>query len=357
MKNDLKNLNLSLDLFNQKHHETLWEHIEQKTYEQFQNFWQGVNFYRQHPFCAQQQHKTIIKTLYGATLCVYGAKGGKPIFIIPSLINSSSILDLYKDVSFIDYLTQKGFQVFCLDWGKPDERHLHFELIDYFEKIILPFLYEIKHITSQKPIVTGYCMGGIFALLVGQFVQNYIDKIILLAPPFDFHVPSLMYDQTLLNVWLEQCLKKHNHIPKEFIPYVFFIKNPFRIIQKYASFGPSYSDEKQKFFVCIEDWLNDPIDLARKVAIEVIDQWFLQNALKNQKWVFGGTKFDPASIKTKVLLVSPLKDSVIPTESNIQLTSVLPNVNFITPNLGHVGIVASLKAKEKFWPFLTSFMH
>lgn len=339
-----------------KHYENLWKNIEQKTYTQIQNFWKGVNFYRHHPFVSQQQPKKIISTLYGATLSTYGIEGGKPIFIIPSLINNASILDLYEDVSLIHYLTQKGFQVFCLDWGEPNDTHLDFELVDYFQKIILPFLHDIQHIKAQKPIVMGYCMGGIFALLAGQFAENYIDKIVLLAPPFDFHVSSLRYDSRLLEIWLEQNLKAEKHILKEFIPYVFFIKNPFRIIRKYASFGPSYAEDRQKIFVSIEDWLNNPMALARKVGVEVIEQWFLRNALKNNKWMFGGIKFNPASIKVKVLLVSSLKDSVIPHESNLKLMSILSNAVLLTPDLGHVGIVASLKAKENFWPSLISFI-
>ena len=349
-------MNLSLDLFNQKHHEDLWEKIEQKNYIQIENFWKGVHFYRNHPFVPFQQEKKIIHTLYGAILSVYGVEGGKPIFIIPSLINNASILDLYEDVSLIHYLAKNGFQVFCLDWGEPDKTHIDFELVDYFEKILIFFLHEINQISNQKPIVMGYCMGGIFALLAGQFAPDYIEKIVLLAPPFDFHVPNLEYDSKLLEVWLEQSLKADNHIPKECIPYVFFIKNPFRIIQKYASFGPSCSDDRQKLFVSIEDWLNDPIALARKVGIEVIDQWFLRNAIKNQEWTLGGIKVNLSLIKTKVLLVSPLKDSVIPQNSNLGLTSILPNVILSTPNLGHVGIVASSKAKETFWPSLVSFM-
>ena len=308
------------------------------------------------PLYHSNKKKKIIHTLYGAILSVYGVEGGKPIFIIPSLINNASILDLYEDVSLIHYLAKNGFQVFCLDWGEPDKTHIDFELVDYFEKILIFFLHEINQISNQKPIVMGYCMGGIFALLAGQFAPDYIEKIVLLAPPFDFHVPNLEYDSKLLEVWLEQSLKADNHIPKECIPYVFFIKNPFRIIQKYASFGPSCSDDRQKLFVSIEDWLNDPIALARKVGIEVIDQWFLRNAIKNQEWTLGGIKVNLSLIKTKVLLVSPLKDSVIPQNSNLGLTSILPNVILSTPNLGHVGIVASSKAKETFWPSLVSFM-
>jgi polyhydroxyalkanoate synthase subunit PhaC len=54
-----------------------------------------------------------------------------PLFIVFSLVSRSYVLDLTPGNSFVEHLTDAGFDVFLLDWGVPDERDAHNLLEDY----------------------------------------------------------------------------------------------------------------------------------------------------------------------------------------------------------------------------------
>ncbi|MEW6730211.1 MAG: hypothetical protein AB1489_02625, partial [Acidobacteriota bacterium] len=56
-----------------------------------------------------------------------------PLLIMCSLINRYYILDLTPGRSYVEYLLNQGFDVYIIDWGKPNyqDRHLSFE--DYID--------------------------------------------------------------------------------------------------------------------------------------------------------------------------------------------------------------------------------
>ena len=65
-------------------------------------------------------------------------QAGKPIFLVPSLVNRAYILDLMPGHSFTDYLKQEGWRPYLLDWGEPQQDSEALSLEAYITERLLP---------------------------------------------------------------------------------------------------------------------------------------------------------------------------------------------------------------------------
>ena len=50
-----------------------------------------------------------------------GPRKGKPLLLVPSLINQWYVLDLRAGASLVAALVESGLDVWCLDWGAPED--------------------------------------------------------------------------------------------------------------------------------------------------------------------------------------------------------------------------------------------
>src|SRR6478752_8682270 len=99
----------------------------------FTSFLDSIRSYRRHPF---QRPAPIAPVLWqeGSTLLLDYRKSGKPgrpILVVPSLINRGYILDLLPERSFMAFLAGEGFRPFLVDWQSPGEAERRFDLADY----------------------------------------------------------------------------------------------------------------------------------------------------------------------------------------------------------------------------------
>ena len=82
---------------------------------------EGLAKYESAPRAEPRPPKPVIAQQGPAKLRDYGGMG-RPLMLIPSLINPPSILDLDEEVSLADALSRTGRRVMLLDWGKAEER-------------------------------------------------------------------------------------------------------------------------------------------------------------------------------------------------------------------------------------------
>ena len=89
-----------------------------------------------------------------------------PILLVMSLISKPYILDLAPGQSLVEFLLDRGFDVYMIDWGTPRPEDKRLRLEDYVLDFI-PECVEVVHERSGEPDVSmvGYCMGGLLAAL------------------------------------------------------------------------------------------------------------------------------------------------------------------------------------------------
>src|SRR5687768_16629714 len=59
-----------------------------------------------------------------------------PLLIVPSLINRWYVVDLRPGASLVGALVDAGLDVYCLDWGVPDDEHRHLTWDDLVDRLL-----------------------------------------------------------------------------------------------------------------------------------------------------------------------------------------------------------------------------
>lgn len=328
--------------------ETLYPLLSEDAIAQATIFWRGVKRYQDYKTILSPSKTTPLWSRFSSTLWDYGGDGKRPFFIIPSLVNKSSILDLRPENSFIAALKKHGFHPLMLDWGVPGETESHMDIGDYMDLILRPALAEVNH-AYGKPDLMGYCMGGIMALQLSHMLPDRIKKLVLLATPINFKTGGISYPDATLHHFLEATTAYQGLIPSEATPSTFWLKDPFLIIKKYQKFATldqAFTDS----FVAIEDWVNDTVPLSKWVARTTLKDWYIENKLATNRW-----QFDLSKITTPTLMISPTRDSVVPKAASEILKDFI-KASQLSPQTGHVGLVSDPKIQAEYLPKIKGWL-
>lgn len=279
------------------------------------------------------------------------------LFCIPSLINKATIFDLADRFSFVKFLRENGIRPLLLDWGEPSFRERHFSSADYVAKFALDALKFSARSYSGNMHVLGYCLGGIFATALAQLAEDFIDGLIVLATPWDYHSDDsfrvALEDGQRKE--LQQKLGAEDLVPKEWMEWVFHLMQPYRFQEKFSRFN-SLSQEDQAHFIAMEYWVNDGVPLAPKVAIECLLDWPQDNVLQTHGWQVKGATIRPSTIRTPTLAIVPSNDTIVPSACALALARQIPDCQIIEPKAGHVSLMAGKRAPYMCWQPIVSWI-
>jgi pimeloyl-ACP methyl ester carboxylesterase len=121
-----------------------------------------------------------------------------PILLVPSLINRHYVLDLMPGKSFAEYLARQGYDVFCIDWGTPEDEDRYLTFDDFVDRYIGRALrVTCRTAGSGKAHLLGYCLGGTMAIIHAALHEERIASLALVAAPVRFD------DESLLALWTQ----------------------------------------------------------------------------------------------------------------------------------------------------------
>ena len=321
-------------------------------------FLAGIEGYRAHPYRRRLEDPPVLWQAGTTRVLAFGGDTvGAPVLLVPSLINRAYILDLRAERSFARYLRDRGLRPYLLDWGAPGADEREFGLDDYILGRLAPAL-EAVHRDAGRPVVlAGYCMGGTLVLpLAGR---EDVAALVLLATPWDFwadgrhqarliaaHLPGL----TALIEGLEQ-------LPPDALQAMFAALDPLLAARKFSAFAdlPPASAAARNF-VALEDWLNDAVPLTGPVARACLEDWYGANAPARGNWRVGDEPVRPERVTCPALNVVPARDRIVPPASAEALGEALPDVETWRPPLGHIGMMASPRAKRLLWRKLADWI-
>ena len=323
-------------------------------------FLDGLAAYRRH---AYRRHASQVPVLWqeGSTrLLDYGTAGdGLPVLVVPSLINRAYILDLAEGRSFMRFLAGEGFRPFLIDWDAPGETERGFSLDDYIAGRLSGALDQVRAATGRKPVVLGYCMGGLLALGLARLRVGDLAGLALLATPWDFHAerPEQALLLGALAPYLEPLLDLLAELPVDAIQALFASLDPGLALRKFLDFARlDPASERARQFVALEDWLNDGVPMAAAVARECVVGWYGENRTGRGQWRIAGHLDDPGRLTLPALAVIPHQDRIVPPGSALALANALPNVQVLRPPTGHIGMMAGGRAEGEVWRPVASWL-
>lgn len=328
-------------------------------------FLTGLELYRSHAFHRTLAAPPAVWESGPARLLDFGVTSpagvdGRPVLVVPSLVNRSYIMDLAADRSFLRYLSSRGLRPLLIDWGTPGDAELDRSLSDYISgdmAAALNVAVEIAH-GDAVPVI-GYCMGGTLATALAVLKPAQISAIILLAAPWDFHVgtdgPPLAV--TAGRAGLEHLISSTGCLSVEALQSMFFSLDPLQGWTKFQAFAEIAADPAgAESFVALEDWLNDGVPLAAEVARECLFGWYGENSPAGGAWEVSGQKIDPAQIACPTLGIIPAQDRIVPPASAQALIDAIPGAGSLSPQAGHIGMMVGGRAATQLWKPLTDWL-
>ena len=326
----------------------------------------GIERYRQHPYRRRMStggdEPAEIWRQGSSCLLDYGggtADGRAPsVLFVPSLINRAYILDLSKDRSLMRYLAASGLRPMLLDWGAPSGDERAFGLDEYIAGRLDAALDAARRTAGQPLTLAGYCMGGLLAMPAALARPGDVSSLVLMATPWDFHCGAQGEIIAALKLPLEAIISSLGVLPVDVIQALFAALDPLLSARKFSHFAKlAPNSAAARNFVALEDWLNDGVDLSQGVARECLLGWYGENTAARGRWHIAGSAVHPQRLVQPVLNIVPQRDRIVPPESAEPLSALIPTVETWRPALGHIGMIASPRAKRTLWRRLAAWIN
>jgi len=318
-------------------------------------FLTGIEAYRRHPFHRATARVAVRWRQGAARLLDYGSGGGNAgpsVVIVPSLINRYYIVDLVRERSFVRHLARAGLRPLVLDWGEPGAAERDFTLSDYITGPLTEATAAAVELAGGPVAVCGYCMGGLLALALALRRPADTKCLALLATPWDFHAERRAEAEFLGSVmeFLPMFCGASDPVPVSVIQSLFMALDPFLAERKFIRFaGLDPQGAAARGFVALEDWINDGVPLARRVALECTHRWYRDNDPARGAWQVAGQPVRPQEVTAPTLVVLPSRDRIVPPRSAEPLAAAIPRATVLRPSSGHIGMMASIAAPRAVW--------
>ena len=323
-------------------------------------FLAGIEAYRRHPYRRTLAAPPVLWEEGTTRLLDYGATApdaarGRPVLVVPSLINRAYVLDLAPGRSLLRYLARRGLRPLLVDWGAPGQDERRFGLDDYIGGRLAAALAHVRRTTDRPPAVIGYCMGGLLALALALHRPADVAGLVLLATPWDFHADAAVAARALAAAmaphwpWIDRL----GEIPVDLLQTLFAAVDPWLVVRKFTAFaGLEPGSVEAESFVALEDWVNDGVPLTAPAAHDTIVGWYGENRAARGEWTMAGTPIRPEALAVPTLALIPGQDRIVPPASAAALAAALPRATARRPPLGHIGMIVSRGARRAVWPGL-----
>lgn len=319
----------------------------------------GIAAYRRHPWHRTLADPPALWTEGSSRILDYGAgSDGPPVLFVPSLVNRAYILDLMPQQSMLRWLASQGARPLLLDWGWPDADERAFTLTDYVAGRLERALTALAALPG-KPVLAGYCMGGMLAAAAALRRPDLVHALVLLATPWDFHAvqPDAARRLGAGLPGLEPLLQATGTLPVDALQALFAVVDPPGIGAKFRAFGAmDQATEAASRFVALEDWLNDGVPLAAPVAREALAQWYGANTPGRGEWRIAGAPVRPDRLAVPCFVAIPGRDRIVPPEGALALASIIPGAVVHRPASGHIGMAAGPRAQAQLWAPLLDWL-
>lgn len=340
-------------------------------------FLTGLEAYRRHPYCRTLADPPVLWREGETRLLDYAAAtgaGDRPVvLVVPSLVNRGYVLDLAADNSLMRWLAgdaaasggraeapARACRPLLVDWGWPDEVARGFDLTDYVAGRLERALDAAVEAAGGRPVaVIGYCMGGLLATALAQRRARDVAALVLLATPWNFHAADPDRARGLAAVmapW-RPAIGLWGELPVDGVQALFALLDPLGAVKKFSGFaGLDPDGARARAFVALEDWLNDGVPLAGRVAIECLDGWYGANTPATGQWRIAGAEVDPRAVAAPSLHLIPQNDRIVPPASARALADAMPGAEVVNPPLGHIGMVVGSRGPAVVWRPLAEWL-
>jgi polyhydroxyalkanoate synthase len=299
-----------------------------------------------------------------ARLLHYPARGpvrGVPILIVSSLINRYYVLDLLPEISVIDLLCSRGFDVWVLDWKAPGAEGPSMSFADYVDGAIHDGARQAAEVAGVPSVaVIGYCMGGTLATLFAARHPALVRALVLLGTPIEFGSSGQLARWTKRELFnADLMMDAYGNMPPSLMQSGFKLMNPADMLFKLARLSLDARNEARvRHVVALEAWLEDNMAFPGGVYREYIRKLYQDDQLMRGEFKVAGTPVSLSSLIAPLLNVIALRDHICAPPASLALMKVVgsPDKTAVEFDTGHIGMTTSKRALKHLWPQIAAWL-
>jgi len=280
----------------------------------------------------------------------------EPLVIIPPWINKYYILDLAPENSMIEWLTEKGHNVFCISWANPDETFRDIGFKDYMHDGALKAIEVANDICkTNKANVVGYCIGGTLlamtqAWLEGKKHKSCIHSATYLTTLLDFEKAGdlrVFIDKGQVQT-LNDTLMQNGVMDGKSMSLSFSLIRASDLIWSFVINNYFMGRDPVPFDLLY--WISDSTNLPAAMHCDYLQSMYLNNALAKGEYKLDGVTLDLSKIKTPTYYLYTQDDHIAPADACMDSADLLTSTNktIVIGGSGHIAGVINPPHKNKY---------
>ena len=285
-----------------------------------------------------------------------------PILLVMATTNRGYIFDLTPGQSLVEFLLERGFDVFMIDWEAPRADEKTLDLASYVLDFIPRCVAKVAQVTGETDVsIVGYCFGGVLALLwAALHPDSGLKNLVTFTTPIDFtKMPSFAAWSDRRYFDVDRLVDTLGNCPAEMLYTAFDSLRPAgRVAGNLRLLDRMWDGEFVKAHRMIDRWSADVLPLAGAYFRDTTKKLMWDNALFNQTMDVSGRPVDLGAITVPFLHIAAEHDHIVPTASSAPLIEMIGSADKEEVILkgGHVSLVGGPNAVRRMWPKLDSWL-
>lgn len=303
--------------------------------------------------------------LQGRSIPVTQVRHRIPLVLVAPLAVTMRIYDLFPDRSLVKYFCARGFDVYLVDWGRPDDRHDHLHLEDFYAGILPRALAAVReHSGEQQLTLHGWSFGGLFSICYTALGDPDIANIVLVGGPCDYHASGELGKQyqrlsrQLLRLrrqtgWgIERVPARLLRSPGWANSLMFKLTSPIGTLQGYAELLRNLHDRD---FVSAHAtnsaFIDDMTAYPGSVVQDIVQHLWTDNCLSEGRLPAAHSEAGFASVQANLLAVGGTEDTIVTIDAARPLLDLVGSTDkqFLSAPGGHMGVLGGSRAPAAIW--------
>jgi polyhydroxyalkanoate synthase len=285
-----------------------------------------------------------------------------PVLIVMAPTNRGYILDLAPGQSLIEFLLQRGYDVFMMDWNAPTDDERDLKIDDYVLDFIPDCIRRVRKDSGEHDVtLLGYCAGGMLSTIHQSLhAGGPVKNLVCLTTPVDFKQMELfqsMSDERHFDV--DKLVDSVGVVPADMVSAGFDALRPAsRVTGQIRLWDNLWNDQFVKGYRMMERWGNETLPLPGGYFRQTVKELMRGNKLHEGTLRIGGRLVDLSKITVPLLHIVAQHDHIVPSACSKPLVERVGSADkqeLVLPG-GHVSIAAGPNAMKRMWPALDSWL-
>lgn len=288
-----------------------------------------------------------------------------PLLMVFAIMNRPYVLDLRPGHSFVEYMLEKGYDLYLLDWGAPGPEDKDLKFDDYALEYLPRVIRKVKSVTGSSEFsMLGWCLGALISTIYSALrPDDGLRNLILLTAPLDFSdkkSSGFIRWTSDPNFKPESIVEAFGNVPGEMIDSGAKMLKPVEnYLGTYSMLWDNIDNPRRtEAWHAMNTWVRDTIPMAGATYKQLINEFYKENRLVEGTLKIRGEQVDLKKLTANLFNVIAEADHITPpcqSEGIMDLVGSQDKELFRVRG-GHIGIMAGSGAEKNTWPHLDEWL-